>query len=138
MASSSSSVFQVKSREVLAPSPAKSLVSGVPLGRVGVGAGRGRGRGRAKSKRTSSVPNRAIGLEKGFYGTKFGALGSETLPLWQSDGPGRAPKLRMVVRSALSQVPDKPLGLYDPSYDKDSCGVGFVAELSGQSSRKTV
>nr|GMC64767.1 glutamate synthase 1 [NADH], chloroplastic isoform X1 [Ipomoea batatas] len=138
VASSSSSVFQVKSREVLAPSPAKSLVSGVPLGRVGVGAGRGRGRGRAKSKRTSSVPNRAIGLEKGFYGTKFGALGSETLPLWQSDGPGRAPKLRMVVRSALSQVPDKPLGLYDPSYDKDSCGVGFVAELSGQSSRKTV
>lgn len=44
----------------------------------------------------------------------------------------------MVVRSALSAVPDKPLGLYDPAFDKDSCGVGFVAELSGESSRKTV
>uniref|UniRef100_A0A803MID9 Uncharacterized protein n=1 Tax=Chenopodium quinoa TaxID=63459 RepID=A0A803MID9_CHEQI len=27
---------------------------------------------------------------------------------------------------------------YDPNYDKDSCGVGFVAELSGECSRKTV
>ncbi|MBA0657303.1 hypothetical protein Goklo_009597 [Gossypium klotzschianum] len=43
-----------------------------------------------------------------------------------------------MVRSALSGVPEKPLGLYDPSFDKDSCGVGFVAELSGDSSRKTV
>ncbi|KMT16041.1 hypothetical protein BVRB_3g052140 isoform B [Beta vulgaris subsp. vulgaris] len=50
----------------------------------------------------------------------------------------REPKLRSVIRSALSQVPEQPLGLYDPKYDKDSCGVGFVAELSGESSRKTV
>ena len=28
--------------------------------------------------------------------------------------------------------------LYDPAMDKDSCGVGFVAELSGESSCKTV
>lgn len=48
------------------------------------------------------------------------------------------PKLRVAVRSAFSAVPEKPLGLYDPAMDKDSCGVGFVAELSGQSSRKTV
>nr|KYP69883.1 Glutamate synthase [NADH], amyloplastic [Cajanus cajan] len=54
------------------------------------------------------------------------------------EGPGRAPKLRVVVRSAMSAVPNKPLGLYDPAMDKDSCGVGFVAELSGESSRKTV
>ena len=38
----------------------------------------------------------------------------------------------------MSAVPNKPLGLYDPAMDKDSCGVGFVAELSGESSRKTV
>ncbi|KAL2540246.1 Glutamate synthase 1 [NADH] [Abeliophyllum distichum] len=63
-------------------------------------------------------------------------LGSERSHLWGTDGPGRAPKL--VVKNALSQVPEKPLGLYDPSFDKDSCGVGFVAELSGESSRKTV
>lgn len=50
----------------------------------------------------------------------------------------RNPNLRFVIRSALSQVPEQPLGLYDPKNDKDSCGVGFVAELSGESSRKTV
>ncbi|KAL2921877.1 Glutamate synthase 1 [NADH] chloroplastic [Bienertia sinuspersici] len=50
----------------------------------------------------------------------------------------RNPKMRFVVQSALSLVPDQPLGLYDPKYDKDSCGVGFVAELSGECSRKTV
>lgn len=42
------------------------------------------------------------------------------------------------MRLAFSAVPEKPLGLYDPAMDKDSCGVGFVAELSGESSRKTV
>lgn len=66
------------------------------------------------------------------------APGSERLHFWKSDGPGRSPELRVVVRSALSAVPEKPLGLYDPAFDKDSCGVGFVAELSGETSRKTV
>ncbi|KAL2529437.1 Glutamate synthase 1 [Forsythia ovata] len=56
------------------------------------------------------------------------------LHIWRTDGPGWAPKL--VVKNALSQVPEKLLGLYDPSFDNDSSGVGFVAELSGESSRK--
>ncbi|KAG6707010.1 hypothetical protein I3842_06G010500 [Carya illinoinensis] len=73
-----------------------------------------------------------------FFGTRLRAPGLERVQLWRSDGPGRSPKLTFVVRSALSAVPEKPLGLYDPSFDKDSCGVGFVAELSGESSRKTV
>lgn len=77
-------------------------------------------------------------LEKKFLGTRLRGSGSEKQHIWQSDGPGRAPKLRVVVRSSLSGVPEKPLGLYDPSFDKDSCGVGFVAELSGESSHKTV
>ncbi|XP_057950396.1 glutamate synthase 1 [NADH], chloroplastic isoform X1 [Malania oleifera] len=77
-------------------------------------------------------------VEKRFLGTKLRTHGSERLHFWRSDGPGRSPRLRAVVRSAFSQVPEKPLGLYDPSFDKDSCGVGFVAELSGESSRKTV
>lgn len=85
-----------------------------------------------------SVSKRSNVLENKFLGTRLRGCGSERLHLWQSDGPGRSPKLRVVVRSALSQVPEKPLGLYDPSFDKDSCGVGFVAELSGESSRKTV
>ena len=86
------------------------------------------------SKRSNVVGNK-------FLGTRLRGCGSERserLHFWQSEGPGRSPKLRVVVRSALSQVPEKPLGLYDPSFDKDSCGVGFVAELSGESSRKTV
>lgn len=57
---------------------------------------------------------------------------------FETDWSGRSQKLRFVVKNAMSQVPEKPLGLYDPSFDKDSCGVGFVAELSGESSRKTV
>lgn len=78
-------------------------------------------------------------LDKKFLGIRLKAPGSGRLHFWQSDGPGRSPKLRVgKVRSALSSVPEKPLGLYDPSFDKDSCGVGFVAELSGESSRKTV
>ncbi|OAY30261.1 glutamate synthase 1 [NADH], chloroplastic isoform X1 [Manihot esculenta] len=85
-----------------------------------------------------SVAYKSTVLDKKFFGTKLRALGTERLHLWQSDGPGKSPKLRVVVRSALSGVPEKPLGLYDPSFDKDSCGVGFVAQLSGESSRKTV
>lgn len=79
----------------------------------------------------------AVSLESQFLGAKLRA--SERVQRWRIDGPGRSPKLRVVSPSmALSQVPEKPLGLYDPSFDKDSCGVGFVAELSGEYSRKTV
>lgn len=73
-----------------------------------------------------------------FFGQRVIRSVSERRCLWQSDGPCRSPKLTIVARSSFSQVPEKPLGLYDPSFDKDSCGVGFVAELSGESSRKTV
>ena len=87
---------------------------------------------------------RTAARAKSFFGTRLRSSGrslgggSERLHVWRSEGPGRSPELRVVVRSALSAVPEKPLGLYDPSMDKDSCGVGFVAELSGESSRKTV
>lgn len=117
------------------PSPAKSLaghqLNAMPLSRVGVGLGR-------TTRASRSLAKRTTGFDKRFYGAKLRASGSERLHLWQSDGPGHAPKLKVVVRSALSNVPEKPLGLYDPSFDKDSCGVGFVAELSGESNRKTV
>ncbi|CAI9092539.1 OLC1v1027805C1 [Oldenlandia corymbosa var. corymbosa] len=88
-------------------------------------------RAAASAKRRTSGP----GLEK----SKFLGARLPKVHHWQTDGPGKPPKLRVFqLRSALSQVPEKPLGLYDPSFDKDSCGVGFVAELSGESSRKTV
>ncbi|KAL4557008.1 hypothetical protein LXL04_035178 [Taraxacum kok-saghyz] len=102
------------------------------LARVGVS------RSRTWASRGSVVKQSSL-LGKSFYGTRLlrGSV-SETLHQWKSDGPGRDPKLKVVVRSSLSLVPEKPLGLYDPSFDKDACGVGFVAELSGKSNRNTV
>ncbi|KAL8167561.1 hypothetical protein V2J09_009060 [Rumex salicifolius] len=95
-----------------------------------------------RSSRTYAV-RRSVVNGKEFFGsrlTKFGSTSSinHHRLSWHSDGPGRVPTLRVVVRSAMSQVPEKPLGLYDPANDKDACGVGFVAELSGEVSRKTV
>lgn len=46
------------------------------------------------------------------------------------------PGLNVVVR-AHSAIPPAQ-GLFDPSNDKDACGVGFVGELSKQPSRKCV
>ncbi|KAL5727008.1 alanine dehydrogenase [Ranunculus cassubicifolius] len=94
------------------------------------------------SLRVQTTKNRALScstskdfvLKKNFFGI-------ERLHQWKSDGPGRSPKLRVVSASSsgFSRIPDKKsLGLYDPAFDKDSCGVGFVAELSGESNRKTV
>ncbi|KAJ6411038.1 hypothetical protein OIU84_007732 [Salix udensis] len=93
----------------------------------------------ARATRCALTRKSVVAERTSFLGSKVrGSAGLERSHFWQSDGPGKEPKLRVVVRSALSGVPEKPLGLYDPSFDKDSCGVGFVAELSGDSSRKTV
>ncbi|KAL5989333.1 glutamate synthase [NADH] [Asimina triloba] len=85
-----------------------------------------------------SCNNGAIALENRFFGRRLRFSTPERMLLWRSGGPGRASQLRIVKSMALSQVPEKPLGLYDPSFDKDACGVGFVAELSGEYSRNTV
>ena len=34
--------------------------------------------------------------------------------------------------------PTTPVGLYDPSYEHDACGVAMVARLSGEPSHETV
>ena len=36
------------------------------------------------------------------------------------------------------QRPTEPVGLYDPGYEHDACGVAFVARLSGEPSHETV
>ena len=36
------------------------------------------------------------------------------------------------------QRPTQPVGLYDPAYEHDACGVAFVARLSGEPSHETV
>ena len=34
-------------------------------------------------------------------------------------------------------LPEK-YGLYDPAYEKDACGVGFVAQIKGEASHQIV
>src|SRR4029079_6900466 len=34
--------------------------------------------------------------------------------------------------------PTRPVGLYDPQYEHDACGVAFVARLNGEPSHETV
>ncbi|KAK9070425.1 hypothetical protein SSX86_010827 [Deinandra increscens subsp. villosa] len=87
------------------------------------------GRSRAWGSRGSVVKQSSLLGRKlhGGYGS-----GTETLHQW------KYPKFNVAVRSSMSLVPEKPLGLYDPAFDKDACGVGFVAELSGIGNRKTV
>ena len=52
---------------------------------------------------------------------------------------GIAGRDRMLSREATLD-PGTPLGegLYDPSLDKDSCGVGFIADLKGRKSHTIV
>lgn len=126
----SSSVAQLRANSCALPSRSKTVI--VPHSNVST-----LSRGRARASRCSASIKSTI-VEKKFFGNRLRASGSERIHVWQSDGPGKSPKLRVMVRSALSGAPEKPLGLYDPAFEKDSCGVGFVAELSGESSRKTV
>lgn len=131
-AASSSSLLQIRNNRLF---PARSLRrDSTSVSQLAVASG--------VSRRTATCAARCSvkNPEKPFMGTRVRRSGGSetTLQLWRSDGPGRSPKLRTVVRSSFSGVPEKPLGLYDPSFDKDSCGVGFVAELSGETSRKTV
>lgn len=58
---------------------------------------------------------------------------------WQfADGPYVKGLGFKPVLAGLTGVPEGNLGLYDPSLDKDACGVGFVAELSAKPNRKIV
>ncbi len=34
--------------------------------------------------------------------------------------------------------PPKAVGLYDPAYEKDACGIGFIADLKRRATRETV
>ena len=42
-----------------------------------------------------------------------------------------------VYKSWANVIPDKQ-GLYDPEFEKDACGVGFVANIKGEASHKIV
>lgn len=55
---------------------------------------------------------------------------------WVPAAPGHGNRLSTVT-NAHSAIPAAQ-GLFDPANDKDACGVGFVAELSKEDSRKCV
>src|SRR3954467_5312177 len=61
----------------------------------------------------------------------------------RSDSPSRitahqgAPDAFAFRNSADPSVPEAR-GLYDPALDKDSCGVGFIADIKGRKSHKIV
>uniref|UniRef100_A0A0E0A2K2 glutamate synthase (NADH) n=1 Tax=Oryza glumipatula TaxID=40148 RepID=A0A0E0A2K2_9ORYZ len=82
----------------------------------------------------------AMSLEGGFLG---GALPAEdrvaprASASRQAEAGAGAGAARPPPRS-MSKIPESSIGLYDPSMERDSCGVGFIAELSGEYSRKTV
>ncbi|KAK4839697.1 hypothetical protein QYF36_024094 [Acer negundo] len=142
MSATSSSFVQLRANSRVLSKPSRSRSPSPSVLPSVAGGAQSRGGGvrkvRAATTRCAAARKSAVVLEKSFLGSRLRQSGSERFHLWQSDGPGKSPKLRVVVRSALSGVPEKPLGLYDPAFDKDSCGVGFVAELSGESSRKTI
>ena len=51
--------------------------------------------------------------------------------------PHAAARDAEVVRP-LSKLPNSSIGLYDSSFERDACGVGFVAELSGDYKHETM
>jgi hypothetical protein len=52
------------------------------------------------------------------------------------DGTSRAGESKAVVRFDSGLPPAR--GLYDPSLEKDSCGVGFIADIKGRQSHRIV
>src|SRR2546423_380569 len=56
-----------------------------------------------------------------------------------SNGEGHAADIAMSSAAADAEA-SRPVaqGLYDPALDKDSCGVGFIADIKGRKSHQTV
>src|SRR5271156_963595 len=54
--------------------------------------------------------------------------------LWSGMGPRRADQGLLMMRPA----PPIAQGLYDPRFEHDSCGVGFVVDLMGRRSHELV
>jgi glutamate synthase (NADH) len=95
---------------------------------------------RARRGRTVAAPSRSawqaygsVSLESG--GFLGGLQGTEERV---APRVPRATARDSEVIRPLSKLPEGNVGLYDPSFERDSCGVGFVAELSGDYKRETV
>ena len=64
------------------------------------------------------------------------ALAAPAYLRWVPAAPGHGNRLSTVTNAHTAIPPAQ--GLFDPANDKDACGVGFVAELSKEDSRKCV
>jgi glutamate synthase (NADH) len=65
------------------------------------------------------------------------ALNRSRVLSWVPQGPGKQARICVLTRCGHSAIPPAK-GLFNPENDKDSCGVGFVAELSKQPNRGVV
>src|SRR5262245_48719712 len=54
------------------------------------------------------------------------------------DGAAAPVDARLLYRDSADPGVGEPQGLYDPKLDKDSCGVGFIADIKGRKSHKIV
>ena len=50
----------------------------------------------------------------------------------------REPRKKMSAELQRAEVVEEAQGLYDPALEKDSCGVGFIADIKGRKSHKLV
>ncbi|TVT98884.1 hypothetical protein EJB05_55772, partial [Eragrostis curvula] len=114
---------------------AMSTAQGAALKSAPLGADR-----RARRGRTVAAPNRSAWQAYGGVSLESGVFLGGMQRTEERVAP-RAP--RAMARDAevirpLSKLPESNIGLYDPSFERDACGVGFVAELSGDYKRETV
>ncbi|GJN18063.1 hypothetical protein PR202_gb05181 [Eleusine coracana subsp. coracana] len=111
-----------------------STAQGAALKSAPLGADR-----RARRGRTVAAPSRSVWQAYGGVSLESGRfLGGlqRTEDRVTPRAPRATPRDAEVIRP-LSKLPES-IGLYDPSFERDSCGVGFVAELSGDYKRETV
>nr|CAB3473917.1 unnamed protein product [Digitaria exilis] len=111
-----------------------STAQGTALKSAPMGAGRRARRGRpvAAPYRSGWQAYGGMSLEgSGFLG------GAQRTEERVAPPPPRASARDAEVIRPLSKLPDSSIGLYDPSFERDACGVGFVAELSGDYKRET-
>jgi hypothetical protein len=119
--------FKLSSNSFLGAAPVSNLKRNIHQG------------GRATEYSVSCRLN-ALSLESEFLGTNS-PVPEEVARPWDEQEEkqvvvsenGNGPE-----HTSVSMLPEKPIGLYDPSFERDSCGVGFIAELSGMYKRETV
>ena len=97
------------------------------------------GRSRARRSHSASAPCRSARQAHGGMSLEGGFVaGAQRTEERVAPRPPRAVARDAELIKPLSKLPESSIGLYDPAFERDSCGVGFVAELSGDDNRATV